>query len=62
MSPEAIRLRLRVLEHRGTIRSWDESRPGIFIVSVAAGPNQRVHTGRDLEALEEGLRRKALAR
>jgi hypothetical protein len=60
MTPNAIRLRLRVLESRGDIRGWWESSPGTFIVSLAAGPNQKVRTNRDLIALETTILRKAV--
>jgi hypothetical protein len=60
MTPDAIRLRLRVLEHRGDIRSWFENRPGSFIVAVGIGPNQHVTTQRDMDALEATIGRKAM--
>jgi len=58
MTADAIRLRLRVLESRGDVRAFFEKAPGSFVVSVDAGPNQSVRTGRDMEALEAHLRRR----
>lgn len=62
MNAEAIRLRLRVLESRGDIRSWWEKRAGTYVVTIGAGPAMIVHHGRDIEALEGILARKAAPR
>lgn len=62
MTAGAIRLRLRDLEARGDIRSWWEKRPGTFVVTVGPGPSLGIHSGRDIEALELLLARKAAPR
>jgi hypothetical protein len=59
MNADAIRLRLRTLESRGLLRSWWEIAPGSFVVTVNAGPNIKVRTARDVQALEDTIQRKA---
>lgn len=61
MSPEAIKLRLRVLESRKAILAWYEKRPGAFVVVIGPGPAMSIHNGRDVQALEGLLLRRAKA-